>query len=219
MAFPMRALVDELRERSGVARDALGAAASRGRGAATRPSLVYWRPILAAGLFTVSFMVTVVVAGRRGEAASPSPAPMPSLAKASAYRPAGESVAAAERPRRDEPIAALAAPKPVPTNPKPPPLAEPPAVAHFSADPTILTRMEDLFVRRPVQAPDTAVAKLIADHLAKLGGDGVRLGCQRYGTAIDFVLNPTEAARLAKAEDKLTLVLHVSGNFEDDAFT
>ena len=53
MAFPMRALVDELRERSGVARGAPGAAgaaaASRGRGDAPRPSLVYWRPIVAAG--------------------------------------------------------------------------------------------------------------------------------------------------------------------------
>ena len=61
MAFPMRALVDELRERSGVARGAPGAAASRGRGAPSRPSLVYWRPVVAAGLFTVSFMVTACV--------------------------------------------------------------------------------------------------------------------------------------------------------------
>ena len=123
-------------------------------------------------------------------------------------------------PRSESTVTAPVALKPVPPIPKPPPVAEPPpAIVHFSADPTSLTRMEDLFVRRPVQAPDGAVAKLIADNLARIGGDGVRLGCERYGTAIDFVRNPTEAARLAKAEDKLTLVLHVSGNFEDDAFT
>src|SRR5207248_8620703 len=109
MAFPMRALVDELRERSGVARGAPGAAgaaaaaaASRGRGADTRPKVVYWRPIVAAGLFTLSFMVTVVVAGRRGEAAAPTPEPVASVAKVAAYHPAAEPTAPAERPRRDE---------------------------------------------------------------------------------------------------------------------
>jgi hypothetical protein len=42
-------------------------------------------------------------------------------------------------------------------------------------------------------------------------------GC--HGTRIDFVDTPTEAAKIAKKEQKLVFVLHVSGNFEDPRFT
>jgi hypothetical protein len=42
---------------------------------------------------------------------------------------------------------------------------------------------------------------------------------ETFGTAVEFVRNPQEAARLAAAERKLTFVLHVSGNFEDAGFT
>jgi hypothetical protein len=40
-----------------------------------------------------------------------------------------------------------------------------------------------------------------------------------HGTAIEFVENPQEAARLATAQKKLVFVLHVSGYFEDPNFT
>jgi len=40
-----------------------------------------------------------------------------------------------------------------------------------------------------------------------------------FGTTIDFVDSPKEAAALAKKEEKLVFVLHVSGNFEDPRFT
>ncbi len=40
-----------------------------------------------------------------------------------------------------------------------------------------------------------------------------------YGTKIDFVDSPKEAATLAKKEQKLVLVLHVSGHFEDPGLT
>ena len=42
-------------------------------------------------------------------------------------------------------------------------------------------------------------------------------GC--YGTAIEFVDTPKEAAALAKKQEKLVLVLHVSGHFETPEFT
>ena len=42
-------------------------------------------------------------------------------------------------------------------------------------------------------------------------------GC--HGTSIDFLSNPSEAAKQAKKEEKLVFVLHVSGNFEDPRFT
>jgi hypothetical protein len=43
--------------------------------------------------------------------------------------------------------------------------------------------------------------------------------CGRYGTAVEFVATPSEAARQAQKEEKLVFVLHVSGLFEDPALT
>jgi len=39
------------------------------------------------------------------------------------------------------------------------------------------------------------------------------------GTAVEFVDSPKEAAALAKQEEKLVFILHVSGLFEDPRFT
>lgn len=43
--------------------------------------------------------------------------------------------------------------------------------------------------------------------------------CGKHGTAVQFVDSPSEAARQARQEEKLVLVLHVSGLFEDPALT
>ena len=43
--------------------------------------------------------------------------------------------------------------------------------------------------------------------------------CETFGTQVQFVGNPADAARLARQENKLMFVLHLSGNFEDDKFT
>ncbi|HVK16578.1 MAG TPA: hypothetical protein VM533_06490 [Fimbriiglobus sp.] len=40
-----------------------------------------------------------------------------------------------------------------------------------------------------------------------------------FGTRVDFVDTPKEAAALARKQEKLVFVLHVSGNFEDPRFT
>lgn len=45
------------------------------------------------------------------------------------------------------------------------------------------------------------------------------LGEGSCGTAVEFVDSPKDAAALAKKEEKLVLILHVSGNFEDPRFT
>ncbi|GIW80701.1 MAG: hypothetical protein KatS3mg105_2508 [Gemmatales bacterium] len=42
-------------------------------------------------------------------------------------------------------------------------------------------------------------------------------GC--HGTAVQFVDSPSEAARLAKKQQKLVMVLHISGHFEDPNLT
>ena len=51
--------------------------------------------------------------------------------------------------------------------------------------------------------------------------EGCKPGEERetFGTAVAFARNPLEAARLARAERKLTFILHVSGNFEEARFT
>jgi hypothetical protein len=40
-----------------------------------------------------------------------------------------------------------------------------------------------------------------------------------HGTKIDFLDNPKEAAAIAKKQEKLVMVLHVSGHFEDPGLT
>lgn len=44
-------------------------------------------------------------------------------------------------------------------------------------------------------------------------------GKQTYGTSIRWAGSPSEAAHKAREEEKLVFVLHVSGYFEDPAFT
>ena len=39
------------------------------------------------------------------------------------------------------------------------------------------------------------------------------------GTAVEFLDSPKDAAALAKKEEKLVFILHVSGHFEDPRFT
>ena len=43
--------------------------------------------------------------------------------------------------------------------------------------------------------------------------------CGKFGTSVEFLGTPSEAARKAKQEQKLVFVLHVSGHFEDPQFT
>jgi len=43
--------------------------------------------------------------------------------------------------------------------------------------------------------------------------------CGKFGTSVQFVESPSDAAKQAIKEEKLVLVLHVSGNFETPDFT
>lgn len=54
---------------------------------------------------------------------------------------------------------------------------------------------------------------------AKIPGAAPLPGREAFATAVEFVRNPQEAARVAKQEDKLTFLLHLSGNFEEPGFT
>ena len=52
----------------------------------------------------------------------------------------------------------------------------------------------------------TASMPIVPKAAAKAG-----TSCQRYGTSVDFLDNPTKAAELARKENKLLFVLHVAG--------
>ena len=43
--------------------------------------------------------------------------------------------------------------------------------------------------------------------------------CGEYGTSVHFEDTPADAAKQAKKDEKLVLVLHVSGHFEDPGLT
>ncbi len=46
-----------------------------------------------------------------------------------------------------------------------------------------------------------------------------KCGQEKFGTSITWKGTPTDAAVLAKKQEKLLFILHVSGNFEDAKFT
>jgi hypothetical protein len=72
-----------------------------------------------------------------------------------------------------------------------------------------------------VQPEPAAVAALPGpknDPPATAAGP-VTLASQTFGTAVDFLSNPADAARKADKTRKLLFVLHISGNFECDRFT
>jgi hypothetical protein len=43
--------------------------------------------------------------------------------------------------------------------------------------------------------------------------------CQTFGTSVEFEKSPSDAAKRAKKEEKLVMVLHISGIFEDPDLT
>ena len=92
------------------------------------------------------------------------------------------------------------------------PANPPPALELTTEDRTI----PPVIVRSP---PDTTIATTCA--LADVEPDRAcsRPARESYGTAIEFLSQPTEAARQALHENKLLYLLHVSGNFEDAKFT
>lgn len=55
--------------------------------------------------------------------------------------------------------------------------------------------------------------------VALVAAPGAAVETCGHGTKLDFVDSPKEAAAIAKKEQKLVLVLHVSGHFEDPGLT
>ena len=44
-------------------------------------------------------------------------------------------------------------------------------------------------------------------------------GNEQYGTSVEWAGSPSEAAAMARKQEKLVFILHVSGYFEDPKFT
>jgi hypothetical protein len=72
--------------------------------------------------------------------------------------------------------------------------------------------------RSTEEGPVASIEQPKPSELASLPSPGAPT-CESFGTRVEFVRNPTDAARLAREENKLMFVLHISGNFEDDKFT
>ena len=43
--------------------------------------------------------------------------------------------------------------------------------------------------------------------------------CGDYGTSVNFMATPQDAAKWAKKQEKLVFILHVSGEFENSGLT
>lgn len=65
-----------------------------------------------------------------------------------------------------------------------------------------------------------ALSALVSPALADEAGlSCTTCGKETYGTSVRWAGSPSEAAHKAREEEKLVFVLHVSGYFEDPAFT
>ncbi len=65
----------------------------------------------------------------------------------------------------------------------------------------------------------TILVLTLATFCAQDADNCKKCGRETYGTSIRWEGSPSEAAKKAKAEEKLVFVLHVSGHFEDPKFT
>lgn len=74
----------------------------------------------------------------------------------------------------------------------------------------------------PAGAP-LAFPPVPASDQAKLAMPGqpppLENGAEMCGTAIEFMSSPAAAAQIAQQRGRLQFILHVSGHFEDSAFT
>ena len=58
----------------------------------------------------------------------------------------------------------------------------------------------------------------LCGRAAVLASDGSTT-CNTYGTRVEFEKSPSDAAKRAAKEEKLVMVLHLSGIFENPDFT
>ena len=152
------------------------------------------------------------------------------LAAATAMRPAAavveipaEAVAIAQVVPIPEPVAPAVAAGPANVPPVDVPRLEP--VAFADVKPFVNTDLAPA----PIQVAEEKVVAvaIVPDKIDKpreivkveIPKHIARPGCKNFGTFVDFVRSPQLASREAKDDSKLVFLLHVSGDFDDDAFT
>ena len=65
-----------------------------------------------------------------------------------------------------------------------------------------------------------AIVWLVGSHDSRVSAKPQKEeSCGDYGTQVHFEKTPSDAARKALKEEKLVMVLHVSGDFENPEFT
>jgi hypothetical protein len=158
----------------------------------SRPRLIYWPAVALAAVPAALFAVglTACVARLPARGAKPIEVARVTLPDATPDDPPAP-------PTPPAPPAADPAPPPAPPTPAPTPAADQPAEAPAAPAPSIFdaSPVVDL---TPAAPPKT---------------------CETFGTSVEFAASPAEAAKTAKRDDKLLFLMHISGNFEDDAFT
>jgi hypothetical protein len=175
--------------------------ARRANPCARKPPLVAWAPVGLAVLLAVFLLGGLVLLIRRTPAdADPEAAPTVSQASGQP-RP---DLPLAGPPAKGEPTPpALPAPPPV-APPAPPGITDPPLAGPAAPAPAAPAPAPDENPPKVGQSEPAAPACAV-DH--------------RFGTSVNFVDSPTEAAEKALKDKKLLFVLHVAGNFEKDCFT
>ncbi len=161
------------------------------RGAVWDGSLVHWPPIVVAAVLTMGVVAALTITVRSGRRAE---VVAPVATMAAVVEPPG--------PPLPEPEPALAPEEQIVQGGAGP---EPPAPAKIEIPPVKWDLPADIAAKPP------AKPKAPAAQPAACSGD--------FGTSVTFARNPTEAFKEAKKDAKLTFILHVSGDFEDTAFT
>jgi hypothetical protein len=170
-----------------------------------RPPLLYWPVLVAAVVVAAGFVATCLVmawllARPGGQATGPAPA---------VGAPVEERVAHEVLPPEEPPLSPPIDPgrtekKLIPARPVP-------------------SLLVDALPGDAVGKKHEAVAKSTAVADPGLVSVGDALAAEKpagtYGTQIEFIENPADAAQKALKERKLQFVLHISGNFEEARFT
>jgi hypothetical protein len=126
-------------------------------------------------------------------------------------------VAAAQPMMKHTPIVVEQPPAP----PKPEPIVDLAAPKQFLPEARVIEQLDKEYAVKAAKL-DAALALLEKKNEPPAKAEKCA-ECEKakgsYGTAIEFVSNPIEAAEQALAQKKLMLVLTISGNFEDSKFT
>ena len=169
---------------------------------APRRSLIYWPAVGLAASAGVTLISAVLICVVRLPARASQPQPIalaaPTVEAPNPSVPADQTALVDQAPpspqRFDRGIIPLPAPEPVA------PVVRKDDADHFDAPPLASPPQLDSPPADPPQQPAAAT-------------------CQTFGTSVAFAVSPAAATKQAVKDGKLLFLLHVSGDFEDDAFT